>query len=145
MHREQMRDSRALSLQEAPMIPRRLPPSTLPLALLLLAAPGCRRAAPLHATQVEAPPGEVWMTPAQLKEGQVVVANVQEEAVDDTILTSGKVTFDDARVSHVFSPVAGRVVRIDTALGASWLEVQHGLDKGLRVAISRALMLSSLL
>ncbi len=41
----------------------------------------------------------------------------REEDVDDTIRLSGRVTFDDQRVAHVFSPVTGRVARIEAALG----------------------------
>jgi cobalt-zinc-cadmium efflux system membrane fusion protein len=37
--------------------------------------------------------------------------------VDNTILTAGKVAFDDTHVTHVFSPVSGRVTRISATLG----------------------------
>lgn len=59
-----------------------------------------------------APRGEVWMTDAQVAEAKVKVAPLEEQDVDDVVLTSGKVAFDDARVSHVYSPVSGRIVRI---------------------------------
>jgi cobalt-zinc-cadmium efflux system membrane fusion protein len=39
------------------------------------------------------------------------------EDVDDTILTSGRITFDDTRVTHVFSPVSGRVKQMLVDLG----------------------------
>ena len=52
-----------------------------------------------------------------MRDAKIVVATVDEQDVDDTILTSGKVAFDDTRVAHVFSPVNGRVTRIDAALG----------------------------
>jgi cobalt-zinc-cadmium efflux system membrane fusion protein len=42
---------------------------------------------------------------------------VDDQDVDDTILSSGRVTFDDQRVAHVFSPVTGRVARIAANLG----------------------------
>ena len=42
---------------------------------------------------------------------------VAEQDVDDTIVTSGTVTFDDLRVAHVFSPVTGRVAQIAAQLG----------------------------
>jgi len=63
------------------------------------------------------PPGQVWLTPLQVKDAKIESAPLAEQNIDDTILTSGKVTFDDQRVSHVYSPVTGRVVRIDAALG----------------------------
>jgi cobalt-zinc-cadmium efflux system membrane fusion protein len=37
---------------------------------------------------------------------------VAEEEVGDAIVASGRVTFDDARVTHVFSPVNGRILRV---------------------------------
>lgn len=63
------------------------------------------------------PPGEVWLTPAQVRDGKIEVATVGEQNVDDTILTSGTVTLDDQRTGHVFSPVTGRVVKIVAQLG----------------------------
>lgn len=73
---------------------------------------GCRdrRAAAPAAPQI--PAGEVWLSPAQAKEAKIETALIGERDVDDTILTSGRVTFDDLRVAHVYSPVSGRVVDI---------------------------------
>ncbi len=65
-----------------------------------------------------APPGEAWLTPQQVKEASIVYAAVGEQNVDDTLVTSGRVTFDDQRVAHIFSPVSGRVARVDALLGA---------------------------
>jgi cobalt-zinc-cadmium efflux system membrane fusion protein len=73
-----------------------------------------------HATEnsgPQVPPGQVWMTPAQVAESQIEVAPVAEQDVDDTILTSGTVVLDDLRTGHVFSPVTGRVVKISAQLG----------------------------
>jgi cobalt-zinc-cadmium efflux system membrane fusion protein len=63
------------------------------------------------------PPGEVWLTDAQVAEARVKVAPLAEQAVDDVILTSGKVAFEESRVSHVYSPVSGRVTRVDVKTG----------------------------
>jgi cobalt-zinc-cadmium efflux system membrane fusion protein len=95
------------------------------LALLVaLAAPfiaacatGCHKSSQAQESQgPNAPPGEAWLTPQQAKD--IEYAPVDDQNVDDTILTSGKVTFDDQKVSHIYSPVSGRVTRIDTVLGA---------------------------
>jgi len=97
-----------------------------PLSLLLLAATvpaicafatGCQKS---HAAEAPAgpPAGEAWLTAQQIKEGNVAYTAVGEETVDDTLVTSGRVTFDDQRVAHIFSPVNGRVVRVDALLGA---------------------------
>jgi membrane fusion protein, heavy metal efflux system len=63
------------------------------------------------------PPGQVWLTPAQVAEAKVEVAPVGEQVVDDTILTSGTISLDDLRSGHVFSPVTGRVTKIVAQLG----------------------------
>jgi cobalt-zinc-cadmium efflux system membrane fusion protein len=63
------------------------------------------------------PVGQVWLTPAQVNDAKIEVQTVTEHDVDDTILTSGRVTLDDLRSGHVFSPVTGRVVRITAQLG----------------------------
>jgi cobalt-zinc-cadmium efflux system membrane fusion protein len=63
------------------------------------------------------PAGQVWLTPTQVSDAKIEMQTVDERDVDDTILTSGKVTLDDARSAHVFSPVTGRVVKISAQLG----------------------------
>jgi membrane fusion protein, heavy metal efflux system len=90
----------------------------LSITTLSLFGSGCQGSS--HAAQlptVQPPPGEVWLTPDQVRDAKISVQVVDEQAVDDTILTSGRVTFDDLRVGHVFSPVTGRVVRILAQLG----------------------------
>ncbi len=85
-------------------------------AVALGSTVGCNRK---HAPTVtsEPPAGEVWLTDAQAKEAMLKVEPLEEQDVDDVIVTSGKVAFDDARVSHVFSPVSGRITRIDAHVG----------------------------
>ena len=63
------------------------------------------------------PPGQVWLTPQQVKDAQIEVQTVALQDVDDTILTSGRVALEDMLSGHVFSPVTGRVVRIAADLG----------------------------
>jgi cobalt-zinc-cadmium efflux system membrane fusion protein len=58
------------------------------------------------------PPGEVWLTPAQVAEAKIKVDTVADQDVDDTVTTSGTVTLEDTMTGHVFSPVTGRVVTI---------------------------------
>lgn len=79
---------------------------------------GCKRQGLTPAsTAAEPPNGEVWLTDAQIAEAKVQVEPLAEQDVDDVILTSGKVLFSDAHVSHVFSPVSGRVTKIEAELG----------------------------
>lgn len=57
-------------------------------------------------------PGEVWLTPQQVKDGHIEIEVVQDRPVGGTIRAAGRVTFDDLRVAHVFSPVTGRISKI---------------------------------
>jgi cobalt-zinc-cadmium efflux system membrane fusion protein len=86
-------------------------------ALLLLVAAGCGGHASNAATQPQPPAGEAWLTPQQVKNANLVVKDVADQDVGGAVVTSGKVTFDDLRVAHVFSPVTGRVVRIEAQPG----------------------------
>ncbi|HEY2517777.1 MAG TPA: efflux RND transporter periplasmic adaptor subunit [Polyangiaceae bacterium] len=90
-----------------------------PLLMCLAAGSiGCHKTVQAEAAPAsDAPPGQAWLTAQQVTEGHIVVQPLAEQDVDDTILSSGRVTFDDQRVAHVFSPVTGRVARIDANLG----------------------------
>jgi cobalt-zinc-cadmium efflux system membrane fusion protein len=91
------------------------------LVLLALSLAACHRATQGASSDPNAPPpaaGEVWLTPAQVRDAKIEVEDVAEHEIDDTILTSGRVTLDDLRSGHVFSPVTGRVLRINAQLGA---------------------------
>jgi len=90
----------------------------LALAPLALACTGCHKSqAAAEAPGALPPSGEVWLSEAQVVDAKIEVKPVKEEDVDDTILTSGRVTLDDLRAGHVFSPVTGRVVKINAQLG----------------------------
>jgi membrane fusion protein, heavy metal efflux system len=58
------------------------------------------------------PNGEVWLTDQQVSDGHIAVQPVGVHAVGNDVVTSGRVTFDDLRVVHIYSPVTGRVSRI---------------------------------
>jgi cobalt-zinc-cadmium efflux system membrane fusion protein len=78
----------------------------------------CGRRTGAHAeARAEAPIGEVWLTDAQIAEAKLKIEPLDDQEVDDVILTSGKVGFDDAHVTHVFSPVSGRITRIEAHVG----------------------------
>ena len=77
---------------------------------LAMGAAGCHKSEAAQAAPgADAPPGQAWLTREQVAEAHIVVAPLEEQDVDDTILSSGRVTFDDQRVAHIFSPVTGRV------------------------------------
>ena len=85
---------------------------------LLAASPSCKPSeAATGGTASKAPPGQVWLTPAQAAEAKVQVTTVGEQVVEDSIVTSGTISLDDLRSGHVFSPVTGRVVKIIAQLG----------------------------
>ena len=83
----------------------------------MLACANCHPSQAIELGGPHVPPGQVWMTPAEIAQAQIEVALVAEQDVDDTILTSGTVVLDDLRTGHVFSPVTGRVVKIAAQLG----------------------------
>ncbi len=90
---------------------------TCALAVVCVAAAGCKTA-PGEPAAAPPPNGEVWVTDQQLSDGHISVQPVGVHAVGNDVVTSGKVTFDDLRVAHIFSPVTGRVSRILADPGA---------------------------
>jgi membrane fusion protein, heavy metal efflux system len=91
--------------------------STLLLAAAGLTALGCKTAR-TEPPSLQPPSGELWVTDQQLTDGHIAVQPVGIHSVGNDVVTSGKVTFDDLRVAHVFSPVTGRVSRILADPGA---------------------------
>jgi cobalt-zinc-cadmium efflux system membrane fusion protein len=76
-----------------------------------LALGGCRRhEEPKNGAKP--PEDEVWLTPSEMNKAQVEVATVEEREVDRFISAAGRIAFDDSQVTHVFSPVVGRVTRV---------------------------------
>jgi cobalt-zinc-cadmium efflux system membrane fusion protein len=89
------------------------------LTAAILLATACHGPGPVAEPQGPQPPqGEVWLTPAQIKDGKIEIAVIAERDLDDTILASGTVALDDTRSGHVTSPVSGRVVQILAQLGS---------------------------
>lgn len=77
-----------------------------------LPATGCQKAPAATKHEAQPPQDEVWLTEQQVRDAKVQIQPVSQHAVGNEIVTSGKVAFDDLRVSHVFSPVTGRIKRI---------------------------------
>ena len=55
--------------------------------------------------------GEAWLKPQQA-ERSLKLETVGERELGGVVPASGKVAFDDLRVTHIFSPVTGRLTRI---------------------------------
>ncbi|AKU96425.1 putative Co/Zn/Cd efflux system membrane fusion protein [Labilithrix luteola] len=83
---------------------------------LLIGTAGCNH----KANALTTPPGplnEALLTQEQIKKMRIATAVVDLQDVDDTVLTTGKVAYDDQQVVHVFSPVAGKAVKVLAQLG----------------------------
>ncbi len=88
------------------------------LALGVPALSSCHRAeAAPKESAFSVPPGEVRLTAQQVKDEKIVVGEIGPRPIDDTIIATGRVTFDDLKVARVYSPVTGRVVKIEGELG----------------------------
>lgn len=83
--------------------------------LAALAIAGCTSAHPSEPAPTTS--GETWLTAEQLREAKVEIAEVGEHTIGTLVTTSGRVTFDDLHVAHVFSPVTGRITKISAELG----------------------------
>jgi cobalt-zinc-cadmium efflux system membrane fusion protein len=82
--------------------------------LCLLGGCGSRTS---HDSEAPPPEGEARISKDQFQKAAMATKLVAEEDVGDTIVSSGRVTFDDARVTHVFSPVNGRILKVLAQLG----------------------------
>jgi cobalt-zinc-cadmium efflux system membrane fusion protein len=82
-------------------------------ALFTLA--GCERDAIPDAPKP--PAGEAWLAAQQIEDAKITTAQVAPRELGTRIVTSGRVAFDDLHVSHVYSPVTGRVTKIEAQLG----------------------------
>jgi cobalt-zinc-cadmium efflux system membrane fusion protein len=86
----------------------------LAVTLTLGGAVACHEAA---APAYVPPPSEASMSEDQLKKANVAVEAASEQDLDDTLATAGRVSFVDIKVGHIYSPVNGRVARINVQLG----------------------------
>ena len=92
------------------------PRQALPMLALLGALSGCEHR-PARARSADPPGGEVWIWQDQVTAAKLVSEPLAPQPVGGLVVTSGRVTFDDLKVSHVMSPVTGRVVRIEAQPG----------------------------
>lgn len=60
----------------------------------------------------EAPQDQAFLSEEQIRRAGIVVAPAFEQDLPDAVSLAGRLTFDDLRVTHVFSPVTGRVTRV---------------------------------
>ncbi|HUL60236.1 MAG TPA: efflux RND transporter periplasmic adaptor subunit [Anaeromyxobacteraceae bacterium] len=60
----------------------------------------------------EPPADQAWITPEQVERAGIRSEAVEARDVPDALAVGGRLAFDDLRVTHVFSPVSGRVTRV---------------------------------
>lgn len=82
------------------------------IALALFA--GCHRAGKTEPTP---PEDEKWIARAAFDRGEAMEVQAKPQLIASSIAAGGRIAFDDLRVSHVFSPVTGRVTRVIAQLG----------------------------
>lgn len=63
------------------------------------------------------PEDEVWVGREAFERGDARVAEARTQPILDPIAAGGRIAFDDQLVTHVFSPVTGRVTRVVAQLG----------------------------
>ncbi len=96
-------------------------PFAIAIALVLGVCPAwvaaCSHKAPSKDV-ASTPPNEALLSPTQIAKLKIVTVPVDLQDVDDTVLTTGKVTYDDQKIVHVFSPVSGKAVKVLAQLGS---------------------------
>ncbi len=85
--------------------------------ILLLIAAACARTPAAEAPHAGPPANEVWVTKKQVQETGIATSVVGDAPVGASLNATGRITFSDTRVAHVFSPVTGRVTNLFAALG----------------------------
>jgi cobalt-zinc-cadmium efflux system membrane fusion protein len=60
----------------------------------------------------EQPNDEVWPTPSQIEAAAITTAPLKEQDLPNAVSVGGRLAFNDNRVSHIFSPVSGRVTKV---------------------------------
>jgi RND family efflux transporter MFP subunit len=60
----------------------------------------------------EAPPDQAYLSDEQVRRAGIRVSAAEEQDLPDAVSLAGRLAFDDLRVTHVFSPVTGRVTRV---------------------------------
>jgi cobalt-zinc-cadmium efflux system membrane fusion protein len=62
-------------------------------------------------------PNEVFVSADQIARMKISTAIVDLEDVDDTVVTTGRIAYDDQKVVHVFTPVSGKAIEVPAQLG----------------------------
>lgn len=87
------------------------------IAIILVAA--CGRGAHVEEPTEPSPSNEVRVTPKEMHEVAIATEVIQTREIGEPLIAMGRVTFSDAHVAHVFSPVTGRITALPAAVGQS--------------------------
>lgn len=90
---------------------------TITVAALTAILTSCEKSSIAQPAAAAPPANEVWITPQQMRASAIETAPVGSRPVGNTLVATGRVTFSDARVAHVFSPVTGRITKVAASLG----------------------------
>ena len=85
----------------------RLANALVVVVVVTMTGAGCRRATEEAASSTSAPPGEVWLSREQVQGARITISPLEVKELGSAVSTSGKVTFDDLKVTRIFSPVTG--------------------------------------
>jgi cobalt-zinc-cadmium efflux system membrane fusion protein len=97
---------------------RRTRNTAIPAGIVLAGLLGLSRSAcHKEAAAYVPPPSEVLLSDAEVQKAKITTDIASEKDLDATLATTGRVTFEDVRVGHIYSPVSGRVARIAAQLG----------------------------
>jgi len=102
-----------------------------------LLALGCHER-PLE-VPAQAPSGEAWLNDKQVADARIAVEPARVRPVGAPVIAPARVAFNDLKVAHVFSPVAGRVMQVlaqpgDRVKKGTALASIHSPDVGQAVA-----------
>jgi cobalt-zinc-cadmium efflux system membrane fusion protein len=81
-------------------------------AILLLGILGVACKEQPVAVPPAAPAGEVWLNEKQVVDARIAIEAVRVRPVGSPVVAPARVTFNDLKVAHVYSPVAGRVIQV---------------------------------
>ena len=85
--------------------------------LFALTLAGCGHRSSMSPPTEAVPKGEVWLTSDQMTAAKIKLDQAKQRPLTNRLITGGKIAFNDLFVSHIYSPVTGRVAQIYAELG----------------------------
>ncbi len=98
------------------------------LLLALGACSGCKEAAGSTSRGSALPAGEVALSVDEIQQSRILVEAMSDQEIDDTLVATGRVTFEDVKVGHVFLDVSQASSDVAKA-EADLVAAEHGLQR----------------